>query len=59
MLEEGALLESWAEGCRLRVEVGIGLVIRGRGGGDEGGCWIEEGEDSEERWSGMVGMRML
>ena len=56
MLEEGALLGSWAEGCRLRVEVGIGLVIRGRGGGDEGGCWIEEGEDSEERWSGMVGM---
>ena len=40
----------------MRVDVGIGLATRGRGGGDKGGCWIEEGEDSKERWSGMVGM---
>ena len=42
------------------VEVGKGLckglVVRGMGGGDEGGYGIEEGEGSEKRWSGMVGI---
>ena len=36
--------------------MGIELIGGGRGDGDKEGCWIEEGGDSKEGWSGMVGM---